>query len=351
MLSDGSLAGVVVVSRGALESWVATGLDFGVHQVALKESDGGGGAVVEVQNLIDLTHMLDTEVVMRVSTGLKSGDHFYTDLNGLQWIKRQRFDKLPLQANYYPLPSGIFIEDERHRFAVLSGQSLGGSSLQAGQVEVMQDRRLQRDDNRGLGQGVMDNRKTLHVFRLVLESREGCTGGGLGAGHPSGFLTMRAHAELQALTYPMERLVFGGNEWNGMVAQFGENREGVFGVDVAVMRNLKEDVVIKGKKKKGKGNSVSSAVGLVLHRPEFDGCAVGGGAYMEATNEVNVRKLLMGGGAGQQQQEEVEGEEQQQEGVMELYEAPLNLVKRGQRLETDTVTLCAMDIKAVIVPR
>lgn len=322
---------VVVVSRGEMESSVATGLDFGVHQVTLREND-----VVEVQNLIDITHMLDTEVVMRVSTGLESGEYFYTDLNGLQWIKRQRFEKLPIQANYYPLPSGIYIEDGRYRLTVLSGQSLGGSSLKSGQVEVMQDRRLQRDDNRGLGQGVMDNRKTLHVFRLVLEGRDGCSGHG--SAHPSGFLTMRTHAELQALTYPMERLVFGGNEWNGMVAQFGESREGVFGVDVAVMRNLEME------ERKGK----KSAVGLVLHRTEFDKCTTGGGGgmYLEATSEVNVRKLLVGwgaGGGGGAGDEETE--------VVELYEAPLNLVRKGQRMETDTVTLCAMDIKGVIVPR
>lgn len=39
----------------------------------------------------------------------------------------------------------------------------------------MQDRRLSRDDNRGLVQGVLDNIRTRHTFKVIIEkARKPC---------------------------------------------------------------------------------------------------------------------------------------------------------------------------------
>ena len=43
---------------------------------------------------------------------------------------------MPLQANYYPMPTQIFIEDANFRLSVLSAQPLGVASLKSGQIEV-----------------------------------------------------------------------------------------------------------------------------------------------------------------------------------------------------------------------
>jgi alpha-mannosidase II len=43
------------------------------------------------------------------------------------------------------------------------------ASLNKGELEIMLDRRLIHDDDRGLGQGVMDNRPSRVVFQLLVE--------------------------------------------------------------------------------------------------------------------------------------------------------------------------------------
>lgn len=69
------------------------------------------------------------------------------------------------------MPSMAYIEDKNTRLSILSSTPLGCSSLREGQFEVMLDRRLKQDDNRGLSQGVLDNHPTNHIFRIILERR------------------------------------------------------------------------------------------------------------------------------------------------------------------------------------
>jgi Glycosyl hydrolases family 38 C-terminal domain len=65
-----------------------------------------------------------------------------------------------------------YIEDASTRVTVASKQPLGVASLNSGQLEIMLDRRLSQDDNRGVGQGVLDNiSPTLNSFRILVEPR------------------------------------------------------------------------------------------------------------------------------------------------------------------------------------
>lgn len=125
----------------------------------------------------------------------------------LRWAaqvqQRRTLPKLPLQANFYPMTSAAFLQDSASRWTLLSAQSQGVASLKqgeavrlpprpplarvpasasglghrfhacAGELEVMLDRRLQQDDNRGLGQGVTDNKLTASLYQLLVEERRG----------------------------------------------------------------------------------------------------------------------------------------------------------------------------------
>jgi hypothetical protein len=53
-----------------------------------------------------------------------------------QMIRRKKFDKLPIQANYYPLSAATYIEDSDLRMTVLTRQPLGTASLSSGEIEV-----------------------------------------------------------------------------------------------------------------------------------------------------------------------------------------------------------------------
>ncbi|KAK0411027.1 hypothetical protein QR680_005439 [Steinernema hermaphroditum] len=124
---------------------------------------------VKIMNEVDLTSTINFELAMRLESSVASRDEIYTDLNGIQMIRRKRFEKLPLQAHFYPMPGAAFIEDQGHRLSLFGAQALGVASLKSGWMEVMLDRRLKQDDGRGLFQGVLDNKRTISHFRLLAE--------------------------------------------------------------------------------------------------------------------------------------------------------------------------------------
>ncbi|CAN1322226.1 Alpha-mannosidase 2 [Linum perenne] len=129
--------------------------------------------VVETEYHVELLgdEFNDRELIVRYKTDIDNRRIFYSDLNGFQISRRETYDKIPLQGNYYPMPSLAFLQGSSgHRFSVHTRQSLGVASLKDGWLEIMVDRRLPTDDGRGLGQGVIDNRPMNVVFHLLFES-------------------------------------------------------------------------------------------------------------------------------------------------------------------------------------
>ncbi|BET01981.1 Alpha-mann_mid [Nesidiocoris tenuis] len=199
----------VTVIRGKLKSQVFSYFENVVHVTTVHTSLGYQGRPIEIQNLIDISRVNSNyELAMRISTNIENENVFFTDLNSLQMIRRKWLAKIPLQANFYPMTSAAYIQDPMMRMTVISGQALGVASLNPGQLEIMQDRRLLQDDNRGLDQGVQDNRPTLAVFRLFFEPRD-----------PScditestwGALSGLVHMSLETLTSPAGRLSWAGD--------------------------------------------------------------------------------------------------------------------------------------------
>lgn len=162
---------LVRVQRGKFYSDVTCYFEHVTHRVRLYNIHGIEGQSVEVSNIVDIRKEHNREIAMRISSNINSKNRFYTDLNGYQIQPRMTMSKLPLQANVYPMTTMAYVQDAEYRLTLLSAQSLGVSSLKSGQIEVIMDRRLMQDDNRGLEQGVHDNKITANLFRILLEKR------------------------------------------------------------------------------------------------------------------------------------------------------------------------------------
>lgn len=71
----------ILIQQGPLESSVIVGLPFSTLETKIR----AGSSAVEIRSLMDLSSkdFDDTEISMRISSAIKSGDIFYTDLNGM----------------------------------------------------------------------------------------------------------------------------------------------------------------------------------------------------------------------------------------------------------------------------
>ncbi|XP_036278768.1 lysosomal alpha-mannosidase isoform X2 [Pipistrellus kuhlii] len=108
------------------------------------------------------------EVISRFDTSLETKGLFFTDSNGREILERRRDYRPtwqlnqtePVAGNYYPVNSRIYITDGNMQLTVLTDRSQGGSSLSDGSMELMVHRRLLRDDNRGVGEPLLESENT-----------------------------------------------------------------------------------------------------------------------------------------------------------------------------------------------
>lgn len=89
---------------------------------------------------------------------------FFTDSNGLEMQKRilnyrptwTLDTDMKVSSNYYPINSAVTIRDATTpvQFTVMNDRAQGGTSIENGAIELMQNRRLFHDDNRGVDQNL-----------------------------------------------------------------------------------------------------------------------------------------------------------------------------------------------------
>jgi hypothetical protein len=109
------------------------------------------------------------EWFVRFTSNIQNGGVFHTDLNGFNFDTHHFREDMPIQSQVFPMPTLASIEDQQMRMTILSEHAQGTASLEPGAIDVWLDRRLLRDDNLGLGQGVVDNVPTRTRFRVILE--------------------------------------------------------------------------------------------------------------------------------------------------------------------------------------
>jgi len=85
---------------------------------------------------------------------------------------------------------------------------MGAAGWQPGWLEVMLERRTLYDDSRGMGEGVVDNKRTTSRFWLLLEEVGAVTGEADDLSRPSLF----AHHLSNALLYPSNLFVLEGGD-------------------------------------------------------------------------------------------------------------------------------------------
>ncbi|KAI4465181.1 alpha-mannosidase [Holotrichia oblita] len=129
---------------------------------------------IYIENEIDFENPpknRETELFMRFISDIQNGEQpeIYTDSNGFQMQKRVKVEQIGVEGNYFPITTMAYIEDELIRLSLITNHAQGAASWQPGYLEVMLDRRTLYDDSRGMGEGVIDNRKTVNKFWLLLE--------------------------------------------------------------------------------------------------------------------------------------------------------------------------------------
>ncbi|XP_060518820.1 alpha-mannosidase 2 [Cylas formicarius] len=166
----------VIITTGPVSTEILTIYNpFLVHKVTIYLVENSTLAnAIQIENTVDFENPpknRETELFMRIISDVQNGDppEFYTDLNNFNMQKRVKVERIGIEGNYFPVTSMAYIQDESVRLSLLTNHAQGAASWQPGYLEVMLDRRTLYDDSRGMGEGLVDSRRTTSKYWLLVE--------------------------------------------------------------------------------------------------------------------------------------------------------------------------------------
>jgi len=94
------------------------------------------------------------------NTDVASNGYCYTDSNGREMMQRLKdyrptwpfVQSEPVAGNYFPVNALFFLNDTNTQFNVFTDTSVGGGSINNGEIYLTVQRRLVADDSRGVGE-------------------------------------------------------------------------------------------------------------------------------------------------------------------------------------------------------
>jgi alpha-mannosidase II len=254
------------VEHGPLRSRVCVNMQPIMHCVeiypTLNKAKGFKIPLVSVWNVVDLRNSNNYELAMLVQTDIKSDRIVYTDLNGFQYIKRKRHDKLTLQGNVFPMPAGAFIQDSKLRFSMLNSQAAGVASLADSQIQVFLDRRMQQDDGLGMSQAMNDNVVVSSRLLLFFEQVNPSKSGNVNSDFPSLLSTWLSND----LLYHIVKLKLNQENTALLQDRHFALKNSPCDLHLLNLRTMQQGVNEEPSK---------NEVGLILHRVSYDDCASG----------------------------------------------------------------------------
>ncbi|BFZ11487.1 hypothetical protein BsWGS_14526 [Bradybaena similaris] len=164
---------IIRLSQGPLATVIEIGFEpYVTHIVTLYQRPSHLTSIIFIENKLSIQTLKDKELIMRMNTNIQNSDlSYFTDQNGFQFIRRRTNRSARIETNYYPMTSAVVMEDKSRRLTLLAAQPHGVSCLETGQLEVMLDRQLVYDDDRGMGEGVTDIKTTISRFAILIEKR------------------------------------------------------------------------------------------------------------------------------------------------------------------------------------